>query len=126
MNIYPNTYDSRLWMSTSLKGCNGYDKGFIEYGVVDDDGGTMIAFCRTKKDADLIAAKLNGKEELKTNKHPRIFRVTNREKEGTCYSWYDHFDVVFDDEEYITTHELSFHNIRKTDEAMKQEASLEN
>jgi len=52
-------------MSTSLKGCNGYDKGFIEYGVVDDDGGIMIAFCRTKKDADLIAAKLNGKEELK-------------------------------------------------------------
>ena len=61
--IYPNSYDRRVWMSTSLEGCVGYKKGAIEYGIVDDDGGIMIAFCRFKKDADEIANKLNGKPQ---------------------------------------------------------------
>ena len=51
------------------------------------------------------------------SKYPKQFRVTNGDKKGTCYSWYDHFDVMFDDGEYVTTIELSLHNIKKTDEA---------
>lgn len=46
-------------------------------------------------------------------KYPRIFKVKKDKKEGTCYSWHDHFDVIFDDGEYIKTIELSLHNIRK-------------
>lgn len=49
------------------------------------------------------------------SKYPRTFKVRNGEKEGICYSWYDHFDVIFDDGEYITTIELSLHNISKID-----------
>ena len=65
--ICPNSYDNRIWMSTSLEGCDIYSKGSIEYGVVDADGGIMIAFCPDKKSADEIAKRLNGKPQKETD-----------------------------------------------------------
>ena len=47
------------------------------------------------------------------NKYPRIFRVTNGQVEGVCYSWYDHFDIMWDDGTLLTTIELSLYGIRK-------------
>ena len=59
--IYPNSYDNRIWIAVSLEGTDIYQKGSIEYGISDDDGGLMIAFCQNKPDADAIVDRLNGK-----------------------------------------------------------------
>ena len=53
------------------------------------------------------------KREVKMSKYPRVFRVTDGDKVGNCYSWYDHFDVVWDNGDFLTTIELSLFNIRK-------------
>lgn len=47
------------------------------------------------------------------NKYPRVFRVTDGKREGACYSWYDHFDIMWDCGEFLRTIELSLHSIRK-------------
>ena len=61
--IFPHSYDNRIWNAVSLEGTDIYKKDNIEYGVVDDDGGVMIAFCPNKEYAEAIASKLNGKGE---------------------------------------------------------------
>jgi len=61
MRYYPNSYENRLWHSSSLKDCIGYVEGQMEYCVVDEDG-ICIALCSTKEDADEIAKRLNGRK----------------------------------------------------------------
>lgn len=41
------------------------------------------------------------------------FRVASNDRRGTCFSYYDHFLVVWDDGEKLKTIELSQKNIRK-------------
>lgn len=57
--------------------------------------------------------KVSGSEEDYEIEDILYFRVTDGDKEGTCYSWYDHFDVVWDNGDFLTTIELSLFNIRK-------------
>ena len=59
---FPDSYDNRLWSAQSLVGCNGYQKGKLEWAITDDDGGICIALCPTKEYAEEIARRLNGKK----------------------------------------------------------------
>lgn len=61
----------------------------------------------------------------KISRYPKIFRVEDGVNEGICYSWSDHFDIIWDSGEHIKTIELSLQNIRKIkDSEIKIDKSL--
>ena len=54
-------------------------------------------------------------KKLKEQKQKkRTCAVTDGERIGTCYAYYDHYDIKWEDDTWLTTLELSLHGIRKT------------
>jgi len=59
-------------------------------------------------------------DKIRNSRLRHTFEVTDGERIGKCYSYFDHFDIKWEDGTWLTTIELSLHGIRKTFKEFKE------